>query len=604
MNTRQKQLLEILSSGQTYTIKQLSILLSASYRTIQNDISALKAQDFPLVSQPNKGVFLQEAIEPAISEEDQILSLIRRFVESEDWIKVEELADEYFVSASTMKGWIKQVREQVETFGLTIQSKPGYGMKLTGSEAQIRRLIKRVKGLYHPDEIARKQIAGALDEVLIGSNLYITDENLVKLIRDIDIAAQRQKKGHFLEMETSELSYLYSFSEFELAQHVANRLSTALGLPRTLSETASVFKMLESRRKMTEEAIENMEDSIRQDLDALILSILEEIRLIHHVDLRSDLDLYMALGLHLIPLISRMKFNFQISNPLLDKVKRTYPQAFDLAITAGQALERQFGIRLAEDEIGYLATHFNLALERRKSVGKKKHVLVVCSSGGGLSKLLAYKIQRAFSQQIASIDTADRHEVKTLDLDAFDYVITTVPLETTLTKPTLQISHMLTREDLGRLKHDLMQGDRPGLAEMTSPRTFFSDIQATSRPEILREITRRLEDVYPLQKDFYQQLLERENLYSTEIGNGIVFPHPLRSTTPVSFLSITVLKKPVKWIHEQVQVVIVANIAKGDSERLQGALEQFAEFVSDQQKVLSLIENPEYGNCQNLLENI
>ncbi len=604
MNTRQKQLLTCLSGGQTYTIKQLSILLSASYRTVQNDISALKNQGFPIVSQPNRGVFLEGEIEPLQSEEDQILSLLRKFIDSESPLKIEDLADEYYVSSSTMKALIRKVREQMDEYDLTLTSRPGYGLMMTGREEQIRRMMRKIKGLYTPDEKAREQIAAILDQTLATSSLNLTDDNRNNLIRDIDIAVQRLKKSHSLEMETAELSYLYSFEGFGLAQQLAGKISAAFGLPRMLSETAALFKMLESRRTMTEAAIANMENSVRQDLGALILSILEEIRRVHHVDLQSDLDLYMALGLHLIPLISRMKFNFQISNPLLDDVRRTYPQAFDLAITAGQVLERQFGIRLAEDEIGYLATHFNLALERRKVAARIKRVLVVCSSGGGLSRLLAYKIQRAFPEQIKSIATADRHEVKSLDLDQFDYVITTVPLEGILGKPTLQISHMLTREDMGRLSHGLVLGECPALEELTSPRTFFTDIQADSRAEILREIHKRLDEIYPLQKDFYSQMLERENLYSTEIGNGIVFPHPLKSTTPLSFVSITVLKKPVKWIHEMVQVVIVANIAKGDGERLQTALEQFAEFVSDQNRVLKLIENPNYENCQNLLQNL
>ena len=74
---------------------------------------------------------------------------------------------------------------------------------------------------------------------------------------------------------------------------------------------------------------------------------------------------------------------------------------------------------MSEHEIGYLALHFQLAIERRKQADKKK-VLVVCASGAGTSRMLAYRLQSQFGDRISEIQSAGVHDLKEMNADAFD----------------------------------------------------------------------------------------------------------------------------------------------------------------------------------------
>ena len=267
-------------------------------------------------------------------------------------------------------------------------------------------------------------------------------------------------------------------------------------------------------------------------------------------------------------------------------------------------LEEEFDMGLDEDEIGYLALHFNLALEREKlQIINLKKILIICSTGGGMANLLAFKVSSNFAKYISKIDTADLHEVSEKNLDEYDYVLTTVPLPYELQKPVLQISHMLSSNDIGNINSFFVaQKESWGLIDILSPEDFMTDIKGESKQEIINAIVLRLKLNHQLQEDFYEQTLRREALFSTEIDNKIAFPHPLVQETNETFMSVTILNKPVFWTHDYVQVILIGNVKKGDGAKAQRMYEEFAKLVSSKESILTLIKNPTYQTLVNEIE--
>jgi mannitol operon transcriptional antiterminator len=70
--------------------------------------------------------------------------------------------------------------------------------------------------------------------------------------------------------------------------------------------------------------------------------------------------------------------------------------------------------------------HFGAALERRQA-NFPQHVLIICPSGIGSSKILVSKLETAFPQ-IQQIRHASFFELERLDTDDFDLIVSTVPL--------------------------------------------------------------------------------------------------------------------------------------------------------------------------------
>ncbi len=181
--------------------------------------------------------------------------------------------------------------------------------------------------------------------------------------------------------------------------------------------------------------------------------------------------------------------------------------------------------------------------------------------------------------------------------------MTTVPLPYELQKPVLQISHMLSSNDIGNINNFFVaQKESWGLIDILSPEDFMTDIKGENKHEIINAIVLRLKLNHQLQADFYEQTLRREALFSTEIDNKIAFPHPLMQETNETFMSVTILNKPVFWTHDYVQVILIGNVKKGDGAKAQRMYEEFAKLVSNKESILTLIKNPTYQTLVNEIE--
>ena len=124
-----------------------------------------------------------------------------------------------------------------------------------------------------------------------------------------------------------------------------------------------------------------------------------------HFDFRGDLELRMNLARHIVPLSVRMRYGLGMGNPLLDDIKVRYALAYSMATESVPALVDAFGGDLSEEEIGYIALAYALALERARTQPEKKSVLVVCASGRGSAHLLEYRIRQQFEAHLDRVET-------------------------------------------------------------------------------------------------------------------------------------------------------------------------------------------------------
>lgn len=102
-----------------------------------------------------------------------------------------------------------------------------------------------------------------------------------------------------------------------------------------------------------------------------------------NIPFQADLNLQLALSLHLIPLVKRIQYGTFMHNPLKDEIKSKLIMAYELAVKACVVINQRFNCTLSEDEIAYFALHINLSLEQKKYNFHRNNILVVCSSGWG-----------------------------------------------------------------------------------------------------------------------------------------------------------------------------------------------------------------------------
>ena len=97
---------------------------------------------------------------------------------------------------------------------------------------------------------------------------------------------------------------------------------------------------------------------------------------------------------------------------------------------------------MSEDEAGYLSIHIQTMLE---STHSKINVVVVCSSGVGISQLLATQIEQKFNN-INIIDVCGLEQFKSSKYDDLQLVISSIHLETTY--PLIIVSPILDQANI------------------------------------------------------------------------------------------------------------------------------------------------------------
>mgnify|MGYP000113871800 CR=1 FL=1 len=105
---------------------------------------------------------------------------------------------------------------------------------------------------------------------------------------------------------------------------------------------------------------------INQEILDIVKEMLMIIEKVANIPFQADLNLQLALSLHLIPLVKRIQYGTFMHNPLKDEIKSKLIMAYELAVKACVVINQRFNCTLSEDEIAYFALHINLSLEQKK----------------------------------------------------------------------------------------------------------------------------------------------------------------------------------------------------------------------------------------------
>lgn len=286
--------------------------------------------------------------------------------------------------------------------------------------------------------------------------------------------------------------------------------------------------------------------------------------------------------LHLRPTLNRLEYGLNLRNPIIEQIKQNYPDIFGVAWMTSIVFEKYLNKSINEAEIGYIALHLCAAVERQK---KPLRALVVCSSGIGTSQLLAARLERVFRQleikEITSTILLNKEKLKGADV-----VISTVPLM--VDKPSLIISPLLTQKDIKKIENFIntvldktYQNDTD---EIISDDFIQIGADYKDRDELLEHICSKLFSKGYVKEGYISDLLRREEVASTEAGNGIALPHGLPKYVYKSLVSVTVLKKPIRWGDEDVDIVFTLCIAENEVNR----------YINVFKKLYGSIDHPEF----------
>lgn len=614
-----KELLSIISNESYITAEMLAKKLQISEKTVRIKIAELNKElentGIRVVSKARYGYILECDNHKDMSNinlnahifndfEYRLKYIFEHLINNNNtYIKSDNLISALDISKTTLTNTLKIIEDNIRYYNLKIERKPNYGIKLIGKEFDIRNCIIDYylkQQIIYDKKYINKTIEDLVIDFIKKNDIKLSEVNLENFILYISVSIERIKENkNISDYDDDNILKDVKKEELKLAKKLANILEKELDIKFNDIEIIFIAIHIASKSLLVNTEnyiIQNKLDNVVQDMLDLIYSNLK-------IDLRDNLNLRLLLNHHMIPLDIRIRYNVLQKNPMLSDIKTNYSLAYLIASEANTVLKTYYNKEISDDEIGFLALLFQIALEENSEEKKKINILIVCGSGKTTSKLLMHKYKKEFYDYIENIYTTDLIMLKDFDFSKVDYIFSTVPIVVQVPVPIVHIGLFLETNDIIKVKNVLDLSENDFLNNYYDKKLFSTNIEGSNREEIIKNICKNIKKYIDIPDNFYDLVMKRESLSETDFGNLVAIPHPFEIITDETFVFVAILEKPIIWYKNNVQVVFLISVSNKKDDNLQKFYQYTVDFLLNEKNVIKLIENKSFDNLMYLLKN-
>ena len=539
--------------------------------------------------------------------EDQssrISYIISRLLDSNDYLKSADLADEMYISRSQISNDIKLAKNMLSSYHLTLISKPYYGIKIIGKENDIRNYIiqekLKIKNLVC-DEITHSfsshehidDINNIVIKILNHSHYIISDIALQNLILHIVTAVNRIKSGHLIHMDSLNISPVYAHV-IEISKNILEKCADIYNFEFNDDEIFFLALNLYGKREF------DKQEFITDEINNLVFLSLYKIKEIFGLDFTSNLNLRISLGLHILPLLTRINTNMQLRNIMTFNIKQKYTLAYDLASTFTNTIIPS-DKKILDDEIAYVALHFVNYIDEN-SPQKKKRMLIISSLRRSETILLQNNILRNFPS-IKEVKIIPKNSLSTTNVNNYNVICTTENDIFINNNKIQKISYFLNDTDIKKIELllDGFNGPKDILDCFSEDLFYYGD--APSKNAVIKWLYEMAYKQGLADEKLYHSIMNHENVTSTYFGNYLAIPHPEIFLSETSFISVAILPKPILWDDEYVDIVFLVSIQKNNPNAFK--LWSYLSFLISNNTTLEEIKKePTFQNLSKVISKI
>jgi mannitol operon transcriptional antiterminator len=472
ISARERQILEILltETGET-TVRDLADQIGVSGRTVHRDLKnvedILKEYDLSLQKKSGVGVqiigeknkirelelFLFNLFHTEYTPDERQTIILCELLESNGPVKLIGLANDLNVTIATVSADLSKLEERLQTFGLSLIRRRGYGVEIEGDEGAKRSAMSNLIYEYLDESellsLARENIQkrsthqiNTISEKLLGlvekQKLLIVEKVVDSIVQELPftmadsayiglvvhlaLAVERIQKGEGITINQTYLEDQQATKEYKFAEKIVRELEQIFQIRIPQAEVAYITMHLKGAKLRHVNEYLNEDSSFQVAIKTR--NLIEQVGKRVGLDLSSNRSLFEGLVMHLKPAIYRIKQKMGISNPLLEKIKRDYAELFSIVKQAADDVFDE--VDVPDEEIGYLVMHFGAVILRKKDLVDVK-TLVICSSGIGTSKMLVTRLQKEFPE-LKEVQNVSVMEFKKMNTDDYQLILSTIPI--------------------------------------------------------------------------------------------------------------------------------------------------------------------------------
>ena len=501
---RTKQILNImLKENQRMSVQSLAEQVGVSKRTVQRELeymgSSLKPYEITFMSKTGVGIWLEgsrEEKERLLSDissgdsydmsnrEDRRKRLILEILKDKGLKKLFYYSSKFKVSEATVSGDLEAIEEWLNRYGLSVVRKPGSGIAVEGSEGSYRKAIrafinenidtKVLHEAYESEEehsgvcdglqqsnigqILNDDILKRVVNCILGMNdarvMTLTENSYIGLVIHISIAINRILKNEIMEPGSGWDEEMPRDEDYILAERIVLELEEEFEIEIPPVEISYICLHIKGAKheKIQWNGQKTVEIENRE-LQQLVNEMIDTFDSKNGFLLKQDEEFIQGLLAHLQPTFIRILHGMQISNPILEDIKRDYHDIFMKCTDVAEVLGKWIGKKVPEAEIGFLTVHFGAAMVRLEGKSeniRQVHMGVVCSSGIGISRLMSSKLEKAFKDRVV-ISTYGKKDITPFIAGKMDFFVSSIPMDP-MDTPVVFVNPLLNEADMEEVR--------------------------------------------------------------------------------------------------------------------------------------------------------
>ena len=631
---KERILSELIKADTFVTGSYLAQLVGVSARTIREDIKTLTVElarrDINLQSIPSKGYLISNTERPAAKRylDEQIRNQEERPifpVERQQYIcqqllfeprrvDLQALQEFLFISESTLEKDLQEVAAWLERNHLSLDRSGHSAISVGGSEIALRYAMMNFFQEYCQstgkvpvqdlESILDIRFVGEVEEELrklhLSDFIHISQPSYQNILLYLAISASRLTKGYPIHVNPKEIPTLASQDEFPIALTILREIEKVAGYHYPESEVIQFSKVLMQANIISVDQT-NLQSVADDRTLAFVNRMVFKVQDHFGLDLTGDRKFINSLVLYLRSKVMDTDQHIMRSALKISEIEKEYPRALEITMLVSNDLRKDLALHLSEAEISELALFVCAAIERQRMPVRdpKVQVAIVCAAGKGGSQLLSVKMKRLFKGlEILGVFPSYRlSEVKAMNPDL---IVSTIPLKVQGVD-CIQISPLMTGEDeagirkrINGLRDRTTRHDRRALFDLFNADLFFSQVDLHSVDSVIRWMGEQLRQLGEIEEGFTQSVLDREALYATSVGNLVAIPHAFLQHTSRPCIAVAILKEPIQWGSEKVQLVLLLNISTSQEAVFKPIFEQLFLLVDDRKKIQQLIKTSSF----------
>lgn len=585
-----------------------------SKRTLQNDLSFLSRissqKGFQLQHVRGRGYLLRVYDEKAFHEyvatfgdssndhHNRLENIFAYLLLQSDFVTMEVIADAFDISVSLLKKERDAIIEMAERFHLAYESKTHHGIRITGSYSDIKDAVAEL--YFYENPLIKKEV----DHQAVHGTYQKIEERLIGefKIHDFNINYSELKNITVWLRVTIYMNLRYATpvvkvkkagdAFYDICSSVLNEIYKVYDIGFQEYEAEAFHDLIQSniRKKVPEVCFSAR---LQVDIDEFLASIDQE----YQTAFNEDQDFKKLLLTHVSLLVDRLHQKISYKNTLIDEICFRYPMSFNIAIRFCDMLSEKYQVTVTHDEIGFVATHFVVHMEKESRYKMKRFnkIGVVCSSGGGSAYLIKMKIESLFEE--ADVRTFSLMDMKDLTEYQPDIIFTIKELDIPVQVPVIYIKELLDDTDLLRIKEVLhfdmydsfsLDDGQPYYTSLFQKEFFEIVDDDKEYLDILKEMAEQIEASGYGGKGYCQYVLERESYMNTIYVNGICLPHPIEMCAEKNLISVKILKRPILYEHKQARMIFMISLTKDGYEILKDITRKLYELMNNDRLVNEL----------------